>query len=96
MAIVLEERKKGVNWFVILVFLFLFVVVIAGGYFLFFASTPGIEIVAPSILRSTSNIAEIELDPSQVISHPTLKRLRQYGGLPSVGSLGRTNPLLSF
>jgi len=97
MAIELKEQKrKGVNWFSILVFAFFFIVVIVGGYFLFFAETPGIEIVAPSVLRSTSEIAEVDFDPSQVISHPGLKSLRQYGGLPTVGRLGRPNPLLGF
>ena len=96
MAIILKERKKSVNWFAILVFIFLFFVVIGGGWFLFFAETPGIEIVAPSILEDTSNLSEIQFNPIEVVSHPALKSLRQYGTLPGVGQLGRTNPLISF
>ena len=96
MAIVLEEKKKKVNWFAIGVFLFLFAVVIIGGYYLFFAPIPGIETIAPSILRDTSELAKIDLDPSQVINNAVLKNLRQHGGLPSVGNLGRDNPLVSF
>ncbi len=96
MAIILKEQKKGINWFAILVFVFLFAVVIGGGYFLFFAATPGIEIVAPSSLQSTSDIASVRFDPSRVVNHQTLKSLRQLGGLPGIGVLGRSNPLINF
>ncbi|MFH1759083.1 MAG: hypothetical protein ABH822_00800 [Patescibacteria group bacterium] len=96
MAIVIKERNRGVNWFVFLVFIILFAIVIGGGYYLFFAPTPGIEVVSPSVLQSTSEIAEVQFDPSVVISHPQLKNLRQIGGLPTVGDLGRENPLLAY
>lgn len=96
MAIILREQKKGVNWFVISVYAFLFLVVIGGGWFLFFAKTPGIELVAPSILRETTDIAEARFDPSEVVGHPVLKTLRQYGAPLGIGQLGRTNPLIGF
>ena len=96
MAIVVKERKNGVNWFSLIVTIFFLVVILGGGYLLFFTEIPGIEVVAPSVLRSTSEIAGVKLDPSGVVNHPTLKGLRQYGGLPSVGNVGRLNPLLGF
>jgi hypothetical protein len=96
MAIVVKETKNGVNWFSLLVTVFFLIVIIGGGYLLFFTETPGIEVVSPSVLRSTSEIAEIQLDPSGVVNHPELKGLKQYGGLPSVGNVGRPNPLLGF
>lgn len=96
MAIVLREQRKGVNWFAIIVFLFLTVVIVGGGYLLFFTETPAIEIVAPSILKETAEIAEVEFDPAAVIGHPTLKTLRQYGAAPGTGRLGRPNPLIGF
>lgn len=96
MAIVLEEQKKGISWFAISVFIFLFLVVFGGGYYLFFAPTPGIEFIAPSSLRSVSEIAEVEFNPADVVSNPILGTLQLNGGLPTTGSLGRPNPLLGF
>jgi len=94
MAIVLKEQKRKANWFAIIVFLFLLVVILITAYFLFFASVPGIETIAPTSLKSVSQISrEAELfDPTTIVSDPVLKTLRQYGGLPSTGNLGRSNP----
>jgi len=96
MAIVLKEQKRKFNWFAVVVVVVLTVVIIGGGYLLFFTETPVIEIVAPSTLQRTAEIAEVNFDPSVVISHPVLKTLRQYGARPGVGQLGRQNPLIGF
>lgn len=96
MAIVLKERKTRFNWFAVSVLVFLAVVIFGGGYLLFFTETPAIEIVAPSTLRETAEIAEIELNPAMVVEHPVLKTLRQYGSRPDTGNLGRQNPMLGF
>jgi len=98
MAIVIKQQKKGIDWFVIVVFAFFFLVVVIGSYFLFFTEAPLIEAITPTTLRSVVQIStEAEIfDPSEIISNPVLKKLRQYGGLPSVGNLGRDNPFLSF
>lgn len=94
MAIILKEQKRKANWFAIVVFLFLLVVILITAYFLFFAPVPGIETIAPTGLKSVSQLSkEAELfDPTTVVSDPVLKTLRQYGGLPSTGNLGRANP----
>lgn len=96
MAIELEKQQRNINWFGIIVFIFLLSVIIGLVYFLFFTETPGIEVVAPSILQKTEKIADIQFDPSEVISHPVLKNLRQYGAMPGVGQLGRPNPFIRF
>lgn len=96
MAIIVEENKKGFNWLAIVVFIFLLAVIFGGAYLLFFAPTPGIEVVAPTLLKTTAEISQIRFDASAVINHPSLKTLRQFGGLPTVGQLGRPNPLISF
>jgi hypothetical protein len=96
MAIVIENRKSNFNFFSFLFFIFLFVVVIGGAYYLFFAPTPGIEIVAPSSLESSEKIADVKFDPSSVIGNPALKNLRQYSAPPEPGDLGRNNPFASF
>ncbi len=96
MAIVLKEQKKRINWFVFLVFIFFLVIIIGGAYLLFFTPLPGIETLAPSTLKSTTELSQVDFDPAQIISNPTLNTLRQYGNLPSVGNLGRDNPFLGF
>ena len=92
MAIIIEQNKKKISWFGILATLFFVFLILFGGYFLFFAPTPGIEIVAPSRLESAVNLSKITFDPSSVVNSRQFKVLKIYTGLPSVGNLGRANP----
>ncbi len=94
MALIIEQNKRSVNWFGILVFLFLLGVIFGGGYFLFFGPTPAIEIIAPVQLDAADKIAQVKLDAAGVVNSPVLKNFRQYGTAPGVGSLGRSNPFL--
>lgn len=94
MALIIEQTKRNVNWFGILVFIFLLAVIIGGGYFLFFGPTPAIEIIAPVELNTADKIAGIKLDATKIIESPVLKGFQQYGTVPGVGSLGRPNPFI--
>lgn len=96
MAILIEQDRKGFNWFGFLVFIFLLSVIVGGSYYLFFSPTPGIEFVAPTRLKTSSSIAQLNFDPSEVINHPHLKKLRKYGSPQSLGSVGRPNPLITY
>ncbi len=96
MAIVLEQQKRRTNWFAVIVFIFILAVILGLAYFLFFAPTPGIEIIVPSQLEEAAGLAELELDPNKLISDPVLKSLRQYGTQPSIGIIGRDNPFVEF
>ncbi len=96
MALIIEQTKRSINWFGIFVFIFLFFVIVGGGYFLFFGPTPAIEILAPVELNAAQNIADIKLDAGKIIENPVLKNFKQYGTAPGVGSLGRSNPFLSL
>lgn len=96
MAIVLKEQKKRVNWFAFLVFVFFLTIIFGGAYLLFFTPLPGIETLVPTTLRSATELSQVDFDPAEVISNPTLNTLRQYGNLPNVGNLGRDNPFLGF
>jgi len=96
MAIVLEQQKRGTNWFAIIVFVFFLIVIVGGGYYLFFAPVPGIEIIAPLALETAAELSQLQLDPTALINNPVLKNLRQYGSLPGTGALGRENPFVSF
>ena len=96
MALIIEQNRRRVNWFGIFVFLFLLTVIFGGGYFLFFGPTPAIEILAPVQLNSAEKIAEVTLDAETIMKNPVLNNFRDYGTAPGVGSLGRSNPFLSF
>ena len=96
MAVVLEQQKRKTNWFAVVVFIFILAVILGLAYFLFFAPTPGIEIIAPSQLEEAAGLAELELDSNKLISDPVLKSLKQYGTQPSIGVLGKDNPFVGF
>ena len=96
MALIIEQTKRSVNWFGVLVFIFLLGVIFGGGYFLFFGPTPAIEIIAPVQLDAADKISQIQLDASGIINSPVLKGFRQYGTPPGVGTLGRQNPFISL
>lgn len=95
MAIVIEEQKKGFNWFAVAVI----ILIVAGGaaatYYLFFAPTPFIEKVAPPRLETLKTVSQIELSPELITSNPMFQILKQYINpieVPSVSS--RPNPFL--
>lgn len=96
MAIILQEQKRTTSWFAVIVFLFLLAVVLITAYFLFFAPVPGIEAIAPSSLKSVTQLSQEaeEFDPASITADPVLKTLRPHGGLPNVGNIGRDNPFL--
>lgn len=96
MAILLQQQKRKTNWFAVFVFLFLIAVIFGGGYFLFFAPTPGIDIIIPASLGTAEKISKVHIDPAQIINDPMLKNLRHYGTAPSAGNVGRKNPFMGF
>ncbi len=96
MAILIEQKKSEMNWFAIGVTIFIIGFIVFALYYLFFAPTPGIEIVIPTELQSASRITSLQVDPSAVLNSRNFRLLRVYTGLPSVGQVGRANPFLSF
>lgn len=94
MAIIIEQRERSINWFAVCVFLFLFAVIVGGGYYLFFAPTPGIEMITPAPLESSEALSRATFDPVGILNNPVLKGLRQQGISPGVGNLGRRNPFV--
>jgi hypothetical protein len=96
MAILIQQKRNGLNWFAIAVTTFAVAFVVFGIYYLFFAPTPGIEIVVPTTLDTASRITSVQVDPSAVLNSRPFRLLRVYTGLPSVGQTGRSNPFQSF
>ena len=94
MAIIIEEEKKAIPWFPIIVGILIVLALGMGTYYLFFAPTPAIEVVLPPALKSAEVLATIDIDPTSVINSRSFRSLRVYTGLPSVGELGKANPFL--
>ncbi len=92
MSLLIEEEKRPVPWFPVVIGLLILGSIVAGTYYLFFAEKPGIEIVLPPALRSADEIARFQDGPFKVINSNEFKSLRRYEGLPSTGELGKANP----
>ena len=97
MALMMEQKQaRGSNWFAVSIFIFIFGIIVLGGYFLFFSPTPLIDAIAPSGGVTVETISEVKLDSSKVVNDPVLKTFREYGTVPSIGTVGRPNPFASF
>ncbi|MBI1960708.1 MAG: hypothetical protein HYS43_00310 [Candidatus Liptonbacteria bacterium] len=97
MAIIVEEQKPQRNWLSIAIGVLVIAIIVVLAYFLFFSSTPLINIVAPLQLQSTAQLSAISFNPADVVESPVFKVLRRYPGLTvPTGTLGRTNPFAPF
>jgi len=96
MAIIVQEQKKSINLFAISIVTIILFAILLSAYFLFFASQPVIEIIVPAPLETAVEITKAQFDPAVVINSSEFRVLRSYAGLPTVGSLGRTNPFISY
>lgn len=94
MAILIEEEKRPIPWFPILIGVLILGAISAGTYYLFFAAEPGIEIVLSKTLQSANEISKLEIEPSAVINSAEFRSLRPYTGPPTTGELGKPNPFL--
>ncbi len=97
MAIIFEKQRKSVNWIAILTFAFSVLFIVFTAYFLFFASSPQIEVVLPAPLERASQISHLQFkDPGEITSSSAFRRLGPSQGAPAKGALGRPNPFLPF
>jgi len=93
MAIIVEQDKKKINWFGLLIAVVLVVIVFSGGYFFFFKKPELIDVVAPKNLQDLNNISKVSFDPESVIDSPAFKVLRRYGtSVPLTETPGKSNP----
>lgn len=75
MAILIEEEKKQINWFVLLG---VFIVVIILGvtiYYLLFINPSSIDVIIPHTLKSLEQVEQIEFNPAEILDNPVLKNL---------------------
>lgn len=96
MAIEMEQDKKKVNWFnLVLVALFI-VVLFLVTYFVFFKKPELINIVAPGSLQSINQISQVHLDPTPVVQSLNKYYTGNYGGSLTIPTPGRTNPFAPY
>jgi len=94
MAIIIEEEKRKINWFAFGVVIIIIAVLSAAIYYLFFASTPFAEKVAPPQLQSISELSSIKLQPEAIVNNPYFQILKPYVNPIQIGPIGKTNPFL--
>ena len=96
MAIIIEERKRKISLVNLVVYAVIALIVFSAVYFLFFSSTPAVDVIIPAPLLKTTQIATFELDPSAVFDSREFKLLKKPMLPPGSGTFGRDNPFLSF
>ncbi len=96
MAIQIEQEKKQINWFnLILVALFI-VILFLLTYFIFFKKPELIDVVAPGSLQSINQIAQIQLDPMPVVQTLNKYFTGNYGSVLNIPTPGRSNPFAPY
>lgn len=95
MAIVFETGRR-MNWRGIIIAAVILIAIAAVLYYLFFAPVPGIEVIAPTAVKTAAELSVVEFDPASVVNSNEFRSLRRYAGSPSVGQIGRTNPFIKY
>lgn len=78
MAIVIEQEKRRMNWFVIGVIAVIVLILALAVYYLFFISPIFIEVVLPLPLKELESISRITLNPAEIFNQSVLKNLQLY------------------
>jgi flagellar basal body-associated protein FliL len=73
MAIIIEEEKKELNWYALIVVLVIVAVIGITAYFLFFAKPELAEVVIPNHLKELPEIVKIKLNPADIFENPFVK-----------------------
>ena len=96
MAIIIEEEKRKINWFALVVILSLVIIIGVAIYYLFFASTPLVEKIASPRLQSLQELSSIKLEPEAIVNDPRFQILKQYVNPIEIQDsfIGKTNPFL--
>ncbi|NCN53131.1 hypothetical protein GW950_01560 [Candidatus Wolfebacteria bacterium] len=90
------SQEEGFSWKSIIGFVIIFLIIVIGAYFLFFAPVPGIDVIAPASVRTTAELSEIEFSPESVVNGEDFRALRKYTGQASIGQVGRINPFIAY
>ena len=94
MAIIVEEEKRKINWFALILAVSLAGIVISLAYYLFFAPTPLIGKAVSQNTQTLKDLSDIKLNPEEVINNPKFQILRQYINPVEAGLPVKNNPFL--
>jgi len=96
MAIVIEEEKNGTSVMGVVMWVVVFAIIIAAVYYVFFAQPQLVEVVAPANFKNINPLANINLNPEDVVNSRNFQSLKQYVTPSSPENFGRSNPFLPF
>ncbi len=96
MAIIVEQDKKPVNWFNVVVILTVVVVLFAVVYFIFFSKPELIDVVVPGSLNNIKQLSLVQVDPAPVVSTLNKYFTGNFGTSLTIPAPGRPNPFLPY
>ena len=96
MAIIVEQEKKPVNWFNLIVIAVVVVILFSVVYFIFFSNPQLIDVVVPGNLKSIKQLSEVQVDPTPVVTTLNKYFVGNFGASLSIPTPGRPNPFLPF
>lgn len=76
MAILMEEEKRKINWFILAIIVAIVVILSSTIYYIFFISPSTIEVIVPSRLKLLQETEQLKFDPNEVLNNDTLKNLK--------------------
>ncbi len=96
MAIIIEQDKKPVNWFNIIVVAVVVAIIFAIVYFILFNKPELIDVVVPGNLSNINQLSQVQVDPTPVVNTLNKYFTNNYGSSLNVPTPGRPNPFLPF
>ncbi len=96
MAIIIEQDKKPVNWFNIIVIAVVVAIMFAVVYFIFFNKPELIDVVVPGNLNNIKQLSQVQVDPTPVVNTLNKYFTNNYGASLNIPTPGRSNPFSPF
>ncbi|MEK7634383.1 MAG: hypothetical protein AAB396_00640 [Patescibacteria group bacterium] len=74
MAILMEEEKRKIDWFILAIIVAIVVILSSAIYYIFFINPSTIEVIIPSRLKLLQETEQlIKFDPNEVLNNSALK-----------------------
>ncbi len=96
MAIIVQEEKKPVNWFNIVIIAVFVAVLFFAAYFVFFKKPELVDVVVPAKLQNLGQISQAQLDPGSTIETLNKYFSKNFSQTVTIPTPGRTNPFQPF
>lgn len=96
MAIIVEQEKKPINWFNIIVIAVVVAILFAVVYFIFFSQPQLIDVVVPGNLDNIKQLSQVQVDPTPVVNDLNKYFTGNFGTSFTIPTPGRPNPFLPY